>query len=228
MSWMHRLLGKDGATQAGVDSQTFSLRVTGRPMMVGTRGAYSISCTSGTIAAGLAANSEIFQFRWASATLWSMLRSVRLEAGNAGTAFLAGTATFSMRLARAWTGAGTGGTRMTLAGNDQKKKTAFGTTAVVSAADIGIASTGGLSAGVKTFDNNDFAGLMTGVQATAGITLLTPGTYLWERNTNDEWPVIFVQNEGFVIRATVPSTGTWGFNVDMEWNEIDPTAVDGW
>lgn len=227
MSWLHRVLGKDGATQLGVDSQTFAARVTHRPMMVGSRGAYSLSASSGTMAAGLAANSEIFQFRWTSSSLYALLRSVRLEAGSIA-AFAAGVGIFGMRMARSWSADGTGGTAVSFGTNDQKKRTSFATTAAPSALGVRIASTAALGAGTKTLDANDFAGLATGVTATAGVTLLTPGTYLWERNTGDEWPIVLAQNEGFVIRATVPATGTWTFNVDMEWNELDPSVVDGW
>lgn len=228
MSWLHRVLGKDGVTQLAVDSQNFAARVVARPSPVGTHGAFSLSATSGVMAAGLAANAEIFQFRWTNAAVQQHLRSVRLEAGNAGTAFAAGVATFSMRLARAWTVDGTGGTALTFTGSDQKKRSAFATTLAPSGTSVRIASTAALTAGTKTLDSNDFAGLTTGVQAVAGVTLLTPGTYLWERNTADEWPCIFTQNEGFVIRATVPITGTWTFNIDMEWSEIDPAQLDGW
>lgn len=226
MSFLHKLLGADGVTQAVVETSK-ALRVTGRPVSIGARGAYSLSVTSGVMAAGLASNSEIFQFRWTSSTIQALLRSVRIEAGNAGTAFAAGVATFGMRIARSWSADGTGGTAITFGLNDQKKKTAWATTAAPSNAGVRVASTAALGAGTKTLDGNDFAGLTCGVLATAGHTILTPGTYLWERNTADEWPVIFAANEGFVVRATVPITGTWTFNLDMEWNEIDPAVIDG-
>jgi hypothetical protein len=67
-----------------------------------------------------------------------------------------------------------------------------------------------------------------GVSATAGETLGNPATPIWQRNTADEYPVLYEQNEGFVIRATVPATGTWTFEVQVEWAEVDPAEVDGW
>lgn len=228
MSWLHRLLGRDGSTQLGIDSQTFAARMTSRPAMVGSRGAYALSVSSGTMAAGLAANAEIFQFRWTHASYLMLLRSIRLEATASTTAFTAGVATFGGRIARAWTVDGSGGTAIIFGANDQKKKTAFATTVAPSNTGIRVASTGALTAGTKTLDGNDFCGLACGVQATAGFGFLPPGTYIWERNTSDEWPLTFVANEGFVIRATVPATGTWQFNLDMEWSEIDPVQVDGW
>jgi len=35
-----------------------------------------------------------------------------------------------------------------------------------------------------------------------------------------EHPPLFVQNEGFVIQASVPATGVWQFAVMAEWDEI--------
>jgi hypothetical protein len=228
MSWLHRSLGKDGASQWAIDS-SFAGRVSQRPSALGaTGGAYSLSVTSGVMAAGLAANSEIFQFRWVHATFAQHLRSIRIEAGNAGTAFAAGVATFTATVARSWSADGTGGTAITFGTNDQKKRTSFPTTKAPSGLGVRCASTAALGAGTKTLDGNAFAGLTCGVLATAGTTILTPGTYLWERNTGDEYPFYYLQNEGFVIRATVPATGTWTFNVDLEWSEIDPAVVDGW
>src|SRR5947209_8198432 len=108
MSWLHRLLGKDGATQLAVDSWNSALRMSARPTAVGSRGSYSLSVTSGVMAAGLVANSEIFQFRWTHASYLMILRSIRLEAAVNTTAFTAGDAIFAGRAARTWTADGTG------------------------------------------------------------------------------------------------------------------------
>lgn len=48
---------------------------------------------------------------------------------------------------------------------------------------------------------------------------------LWKTDGNDgKWPLVFVQNEGFIIRATVPATGVWDFDVLLEWDEIVTTG----
>jgi hypothetical protein len=47
---------------------------------------------------------------------------------------------------------------------------------------------------------------------------------LFGMDVANEWPLVFVQNEGFVIRGTVPATGTWEFGVLMEWSEIVSTG----
>lgn len=227
MSLLQKILGKDGASQLGVDSTHFALRMTGRPMHLGARGAYSLAAPSGLMAAGLVANSEIFQFRWTDGTRKMLLRSVRISGGGVA-AFAAGEGRFMMRMARSWTADGTGGTAITFATHDQKRRTDFATTLAPSAAGVRICTTAALGAGTKTLDANDVAAISFGLTATAGATLNPAGLPLWERNTHDEYPFLLEQNEGFVIRATVPATGTWTYAVSMDWAEIDPAEVEGW
>jgi hypothetical protein len=47
---------------------------------------------------------------------------------------------------------------------------------------------------------------------------------LFALDVSGEWPLVLVQNEGFIIRATVPATGTWEFGVLLEWSEIVTTG----
>jgi hypothetical protein len=205
---------------AEVESASRAVRTTPRPIDIGSLGSYSVGMTSGVMAAGLAANSEIFQFHWSNSANLALIRRVTISGGNAGTAFAAGVAIFGMRAARAFTAVGSGGTTATLAGNDQKRRTSFGTTLLTSAADIRIASTAALGTGTKTLDNNDLGSATAGVLATAGTTVVPVPTDLYAPNFSGEWPLVLAQNEGFVIRATVPATGTWTFSVTVEWTEI--------
>jgi hypothetical protein len=96
----------------------------------------------------------------------------------------------------------------------------MGTTLAPTALGVRVASTAALGAGTKTLDGNDFATITGSVTAVAGVPLINPSTSVWMRNTADEYPLFFAQNEGFVIRATVPATGTWTFSVSIEWSEI--------
>jgi len=227
MSWLHKVLGKDSVTQLAVDSTHFAARMSERPMHLGTRGSYSLSAPSGTMAAGLGANAEIFQFRWTDTTRKMLLRSVKC-AGGGIAAFTAGFGKFEVVVARSWTADGTSGTAISFGTNDQKRRTDFATTLAPSGLGVRISSTAALGAGTKTLDANAFAGHAFGLSATAGATLGNPGISIWERDTGDEYPLLFEQNEGFIIRATVPATGTWTFVVQVEWAEIDATEVDGW
>ena len=35
-----------------------------------------------------------------------------------------------------------------------------------------------------------------------------------------DYPVILAQNEGFIIRATVPITGVWNAGFNISWAEL--------
>lgn len=222
MSWMHRILGKDGTSQAAVDPGTHAaIRATLRPGYLGTRGAYSLGVVSGTMAAGLAANSEIFQFRWIHATRLCLVRRVAVSGGGIA-AFAAGFGKFELMAARAWTADGTGGTAVVFSTAETNKKRFDFPLASLSDTGVRIASTAALGAGTKTLQTNPLAIHTFGVTATAGATLGAPGADLWKRDTADEYPILLEQDQGFIIRTTVPATGTWTFGVQVEWAEIDP------
>jgi|SRR6185295_8049339 len=232
MSWLHKVLGKDGATQLGVDPKHFAARVAGRPMELGARGAYSLGVVSGVMAAGLGANSEIFQMRWVDATRVMLLRSIILSAARGGTAFTAGSIEFNGTMARGWTADGGAGAAVVFStANTNKKRTDF-PLSLFSDTGVRVSTTTNLTAGTKTLDTNRFSSITSFISSVATTAseqfIVPPGTYLWQRNTPDEYPLLFEQNEGFVIRATVPATGTWQFSVNVEWAEIDPSLVDGW
>jgi hypothetical protein len=233
MSWLQRLLGSDGTTQLAVDSKHQAARVSGRPMELATRGAYSLGVVSGVMAAGLGANAEIFQMRWlGTAGLYMLLRSVRISAGPGTTAFAAGPIEFNLTMARSWSADGGAGTAVVFStANTNKKRTDFPLSAF---SDTGVrfSATAALTAGTKTLDTNRAASITSFVSSVATTAasgpFVQPGTILWQRDTDDEYPILFEANEGFVIRATVPATGTWQYSLAVEWSEIDPAVVSGW
>lgn len=230
MSWLHRILGKDGSSQLVVDPKHFAARVSQRPMELGARGAYSIGLVTGILPAALGANSEIMQFRWVDSTRVAIIRSVRVSAAISTTAFVAGVPpTIELRAARAWSAQGTGGTGITFGANDAKKRTDFATT-LVAAGDVRIATTAALGAGTKTLDGTAIASAIGNTAAaTATTQIIPPDTKLWERLTGDEYPLVLESNEGFVVRSVqVPGTGTWTAAICVEWSEIDTALVEGW
>src|SRR5215831_1334038 len=134
------------------------------PFPVGAGGAFRISMTSGTIAASLAANSELFQFRYVTgAARVCLVHGITVSASMIATP-TAGTTPVNMQLvakiARAWTVAGSGGTRATLTGNNQKLRTSHNTSEVN---DIGMATTAALTAGTKTFDAQNIGAVTGGI-----------------------------------------------------------------
>jgi hypothetical protein len=237
MSWLHRVLGKDGASQLGVDEKFFAASVAGRPMHVGPNGgAYGLAVESGIMAAGIAGNAEIFQARWVHATFKCILRSIQISVWRAAaTAFTAGPYRFSVTDARGWTADGGGGTPVIFSTNNTNKKRTDFPLSKFSDTGVRFSATAALTAGTKTLDTNPFGiiGGFTGAVAPAATVEVAPqlipaGTYLWQRNTADEYPHIYEQNEGPVVRCTIPATGTWAYALMMEWMEVDPAEVEGW
>lgn len=230
MSWLHRVLGRDGASQLAVDSVHFAARVSQRPAELGARGAYSLGVVSGVMAAGLGANAEIFQMRWIDATRVMLLRSIQLSAAPGTTAFAAGSIEFNATAARSWSADGGGGTAVAFStANTNKKRTSF-PLSLFSDTGVRFSATAALTAGTKTLDTNRFASISSYVSSVATTAasgpFVPPGTHLWQRNTADEYPFYFAQNEGLVIRATVPATGTWQYSVIVEWAEVDPSLMN--
>jgi hypothetical protein len=233
--------GGTSASLADIGANTKALREEARPIDVGVLGAYQISYVSGTMAAGLAGGSTIFSVRWGDATRTMLIRRVSFLAQNAGTAFTAGLCLFDMVVARAFTASDSAGTAVVLTGNQGKKRTSFGSSLVT---DMRGSSTAALTVGTRTLDTLAVDTILGAVEATATNYLIVPsnkasGTAaaiaatavggaraidFWYPEISNSWPLVLVQNEGFIIRATVPATGTWRFVVEIEWAEVASTA----
>ena len=208
----------NGGTVAEVDGANYrALRTTLRPIDYGAFGAYRLSMLSGTMAAGLAANSEVFQFRWNDATRTCAVTSVIWDGlSGSATAFAAGFGKVDLMVARSWTADGSGGSAATIAGNTQKQRTSMGATLLGAAR---ISSTAALTAGTKTLDNQAH-GQYSAAFGTATSTQWIPQVDLFHADPGGESPLVLAQNEGFVVRATVPATGTWQFGVTVVWTEL--------
>lgn len=187
---------------------------------------FALGGATGLIGAGAGAASEIYQFRWTSTASKAAIISIGLSVGAAGTAFAAGTATFDAAVARAWTVAGTGGTTITPATNDCKLRVGTAASGLGSFAfpsptslvsEVRIATTAALGAGTKTLDAQPIGSITTGVAAVAGQQLVY-GSELFSSYLADA-ALILTANEGFVIRATVPITGTWTASINIIWAE---------
>lgn len=200
---------------AEVEALTKAIRTTLRPVDYGALGVYRKAMVSGTMAAALGANSPIFSYRFGGASNLCLLRRVMLSAGSL-VGFTAGLATFNMFAARPFTVNDTGGTAGTLTTNNAKLRTSMSASSGV--ADFRIAATAALTPGTRTKDTDPMGTIATSVTATAGQPII-PLTELFRVMPGEE-PDVIAQNEGFVVEATVPATGTWQFGVVVEWDEI--------
>ncbi len=184
---------------------------------------FACSVLTGAIAAGAGANSEVFQFRWTSTTLFAVLLQLRCSGLRATTAFAVGTLDLSGTIARSWTVDGTGGATATLSGNNQKLRTSGRDGAA--GTSLRVSSTAALGAGTKTFDVVETHRITS--HSSGGVSAATPiigsiylPTEYFFRNADGDPPVVLAANEGYSVRATVPGTGVWNVGFDLLWAEL--------
>jgi hypothetical protein len=199
---------------AEVEANSRAIRTMVRGIDPGALGTYRISAVTGLMAAGLAAGAEVFQFRWTDATRLCAVERIAFDGLSSVTAFAAGVATLQAFKATSWSADGSGGTAITPAASMQKQRTTMGNSLVGSAR---ISSTAALTAGTKTLDTQAFGQAVGGLTATAGAGL--PPQNIMDVMAMG-YPLILVANEGFVIKATVPATGTWTGGVTIHWTEV--------
>jgi hypothetical protein len=194
-----------------------ALRVEPRPLDIGSLGTYRVSVLSGTMAAGLAGASEVVQFLWSDATRLAVIHSITLDGlGGTTTTFTAGLASVRLFAARSFTVAGTGGGIATLSGNNNKLRSSMGTTL---AGEIRVATTAALTAGTKTLDAQPFGQYAFSV-GTAASVQYAEQVKLFDATGDGTYPLVLAQNEGWILQATVPATGTWQFGLTVCWSEV--------
>src|SRR5262249_25457739 len=188
----------NAGTPGEIESTHRAIRITQRPAELGARGAYALGQMTGLLAA--TTTGEIFQMRWTDATRYMILRSVWITGTISTTAFAAGVPPqLAMRIARSWTADGTGGTAIVFStANTDKKRTDF-PLSLFSDTGVRIATTAALGAGTKTLDTNRCCYLVGQAGNTTGYTHVIPSFYMWQRFTDDEYPFLFKQNEGFIL-----------------------------
>lgn len=208
-----------------IDGTVFNAqRTTARPLDYGTFGHYRLSMATGTIGAALAANGELFQFRWTDATRLCVIYKVLISAGANVAATAAGLVELQLFIARAFSAAGTGGATATITGNNQKVRASMGTTLL---GEARIATTAALGAGTKTLDaqgiGNVFLGIGTGAITVSPTLSLVDKIDLLEIDDGSSYhPVVLAQNEGLIVKngATAwPASMTWGLGVTIIWAE---------
>lgn len=224
------LLGIGARVGMGAGTVWTPMHTASGPISVGAGGGYRLSMTSGTMAAALGANSEIFQFRYVTAaTRVCVVHGISVSAAlitpPAVGVVAVGPLVFRAAHARAWTAAGTGGTRATMTTNNQKQRTSHATSEVN---DIGICTTAALVAGTKTLDAQDFGSVVSSMYfdlAAGDVSgVLIPKTNLLGDFTGGlAFPATYANQEGFAIRigAAFPATMTWVYTVDVAWSEVD-------
>lgn len=198
------------------------------PLPPGNGGGYRVSMVSGTIPAALAANSELFQFRYVTgAARVALVHGIYVSAGMNVAATAAALLSLRATIARAWTADGTGGTAATMTGNNQKMDTQHAT----AEGACRMVTTAALGAGTKTLDAQDIGGVSYGI-LTGAITVTPNGTIIPKTALFDAdvggmaFPAIIRNQEGIVVRSGIigPAAMTWNLTVDIIWSEVDNWA----
>ncbi len=212
---------------AEVDGTVFrTQRVTNRPVDYATLGMYQISVVTGTLAAALAANAQVFQFKWTDATRLAVILGFRTRFLPL-TPFTAATLTdhtsFNAFMVRAYA-AGGGGTTLTLTGNNAKLRTSMAS----SLATINVSTTAALTA-ATTLDAQPFSqsirkgNRVNPAAATEEVVMpTTDGMEFYPDVARGQHPLVLAQNEGFVIanRTVWPAAGTGILLMECTWAEV--------
>jgi hypothetical protein len=168
--------------------------------------------------AGAGGDSPIWSMRWTDTTNLCVVKSVSLDGFGAATGFTAGFANFRLYPARSYSAVDSGGTAGTKTGNNGKLRTSMGTTLIN---DMRISSTAALTAGTRTLDTDAIGVYALSLPTTANIQhIAVPVQLLGVLPAPFFHPCVLAANEGLVLQATVPATGTWQFGVTCSWAEV--------
>lgn len=228
MSGIQIVGSTNNTTAAEVEQNTNAIRTTVRPEDYGSLGIFHLGANNGTtgMTAGLGAASPIFSFCYRTTNV-VLVKRVLFEMGSL-TGFAAGSAQFNMFAARSFTAPDSGGTNLVPVSADNRNKlrtSMFGGsgssnfTTTPANYGVNISTTAALTVGTRTLDTNALGSISVSVPTTANFQIVPPKTTLFDQRVA-EYPLVCAQNEGFVIQATVPITGTWVFSVQITWLEL--------
>ncbi|WP_456679475.1 hypothetical protein [Bradyrhizobium sp. S3.7.6] len=212
-----RMRAKDVSTAQDGSLQAVRHLSTPYPVDYGIGGCYQAVAATGVIAAGASAGATVFAFRNPSSSLSAIIRRIRLNGFTNAAGFTSGILTFSAIAARTFTAFDTGGT--TISTSTGKLRSAMPS----SSAAVMVANTTALTPGTRTLDASPFARMDLAAPTTATTTFAVQASQsldgLFSRAV-DEHPLLLGLNEGFVIQATVPATGTWSCVLTVAWDEV--------
>lgn len=193
-----------------------SMRMVMRPPVI--LGAYRLAVQTPTYSA-LSAGAILFSFRWTDATKNCRVTRVRVAVNTTTAASASGMIDRDLVIVRGFTVADSGGTAITLTGNNQKARTSHATTV---SGGIQLMAGGALTAGTGTADAQAI-GLMTKQgTSTEPIGLTLPPEDLFAYNVGQNYPIILAANEGVRVRipTAMPSSLAQRTTITIEWDEI--------
>ena len=181
-------------------------------------GSYQVSANTGgltTVAASTSSAGTIFSFRYVAGGSGTVAIVKRISVGFVCTTAF-GTAqqmSYGIFAARGFTASDSGGTALTLTGNNNKMRTSSASSTALAQ----IATTGALTAGTRTIDSQPIA--MTNFWVPGAGTSLVQ-TEILNYDAGD-YNLVLATNEGFVINNMIlmGATGVGTATVNVEWFE---------
>ena len=211
------LIGLNGAT-AEVDPTHDALHTTARPAEA--VGAFRVAEFSGLMTA-ITANSSVFLFRNGNPINLCLLQFLHVKY-QVVTGFTAAQELgFLARSVRNWTTLAAGGTQVSVAGNNMKKRTSL----AASMADMRIATTAAVTApgGVTVSDANPFLVGMGKTLAAGAAVQDAAFEAIYDGSNGSDDPFVIAPNEGFAIQNSIlmGAAGTVRMSVTAAWLEAE-------
>ena len=222
--------GLSGTSLMTVDPTLTAARISPRP--IEQLGTYQVGLLTCAIT-GVAAGGPLFSMRFVAGTVGTQAQIAIIQKITINYVLTTGFTTaqqigFNAFVARSFTASDSGGSSVTLSGNNNKNRTVMPTSQISVTGDMRISSTAALTAGTRTLDTNAFAV----TNGWAGSTLLTTGVVPLQQvelyqNGGTEYPIILANNEGIVITNAVAmgATGVMTVAINIEWTESGSTAA---
>ena len=211
----------NGGVVAEVDGTTFrAARITPRPIEYGALGHYRFAQNIGLVVSQ-AAGASLMSFRWGDATRFAVINKVRLSLIQTAAATATIMPSFQVFIARGYSTSDTGGTVISTATNNTKKRTTMGSSLVTDARFSTVAA--GLTAGARTLD------ALPVLEMPTQQTITTPNATLYAAELDigagdGNHPIVLAQNEGLVVRGPTVVfgvAGTANLVVEMSWAEVN-------
>ena len=205
------IIGSSGTT-ANVDGTVYqALKVTARPVDYGLLGSYSIERTNTPTGGGTAGSIGCFlTVRWIDPIVIALVWNVQLQCFDllSGTPDAAAFQQISLYANRQYTAPATGTDAAATLGTGNKVRSSMGSSF---ASNLVITSTNGTATAGTSFADSQPIGQVVlstpGAVAQAGNQILAKPFDLYGQleKKGNAVPLVFVQNEGFTIQATLNS-----------------------
>ena len=185
----------------------------GREVYPATTAAFALTL-SGLTAAAPAAAANLVSFRFKSTTKLCIIKSIQTRI-TVSTASTAGLPEFGCYVARSFGAADTGGTAVSLAGNQNKLRTSLATSEFsAGGGDIRFATAGVLTAGTRTLDTYPL------ITAATSLALGSTAEMDFEGEHDNDYALILTDNEGVVFQnVTALTAGIYRYHVRIIWHE---------